>query len=316
MDASTIWIIVLCSLVLLLVLKLSRTSTQSTSTEERRSLLQRTGTPVPTPSLSQATQKLFTSGKYSDITVVCGKRKWKLHKSILCTQSDYFAKACDGSFHEAQKGIIPLKEDDECAVAAMLYYFYHADYSNDRIKPSATSAALLHVMVYMIADKYILEDLRAVAVKKLSGELGTSWKTKDFSYAIAHVYAFTPSSDEGEMHELREVVVAATRKHATELFASGKDYAEFKKMAWSTSEFAADVARATLEPSGHTAVPEQPEQQPISRRYRCPRCSCSFTATIRDREVYSHTCVAPTSYASPNSMLGAQWQSQWLIGYG
>jgi hypothetical protein len=41
---------------------------------------------------------LLESGRYSDLTVTCGKRNWKVHKSVLCVQSDFFAKACDGGF--------------------------------------------------------------------------------------------------------------------------------------------------------------------------------------------------------------------------
>lgn len=41
---------------------------------------------------------LLASGKYSDLTLTCGTRHWKVHKSVLCLQSDFFAKACDGNF--------------------------------------------------------------------------------------------------------------------------------------------------------------------------------------------------------------------------
>ena len=41
---------------------------------------------------------LLESGKYSDLTLKCGSRNWKVHKSVLCIQSDFFAKACDGNF--------------------------------------------------------------------------------------------------------------------------------------------------------------------------------------------------------------------------
>ena len=41
---------------------------------------------------------LLGSGKYSDLTLTCGSRSWKVHKSVLCLQSDFFAKACDGDF--------------------------------------------------------------------------------------------------------------------------------------------------------------------------------------------------------------------------
>lgn len=41
---------------------------------------------------------LLESGKYSDLTLKCVSRNWKAHKSVLCIQSDFFAKACDGGF--------------------------------------------------------------------------------------------------------------------------------------------------------------------------------------------------------------------------
>lgn len=41
---------------------------------------------------------LLGSGKYSDLTLTCGSRSWKVHKGVLCLQSDFFAKACDGDF--------------------------------------------------------------------------------------------------------------------------------------------------------------------------------------------------------------------------
>lgn len=41
---------------------------------------------------------LLESGKYSDLTVTCGDRSWRLHKSIVCLHSDFFASACDRPF--------------------------------------------------------------------------------------------------------------------------------------------------------------------------------------------------------------------------
>jgi len=40
--------------------------------------------------------------KYSDLTVVCGSgddsRIFKLHRAIVCPQSEFFEKACSGGF--------------------------------------------------------------------------------------------------------------------------------------------------------------------------------------------------------------------------
>lgn len=41
---------------------------------------------------------VYKDGKYSDLTVVCGERTYRAHKVLLCTRSQFFAKACDGGF--------------------------------------------------------------------------------------------------------------------------------------------------------------------------------------------------------------------------
>lgn len=50
-------------------------------------------------SLIQTTMKdLFLHGQYSDMTVTCQGFTFKAHRSILCTQSDFFRGAMNGHF--------------------------------------------------------------------------------------------------------------------------------------------------------------------------------------------------------------------------
>jgi len=41
---------------------------------------------------------VFYSGKYADLTITCGERSWNVHEIVVCAQSDFFTKACDGAF--------------------------------------------------------------------------------------------------------------------------------------------------------------------------------------------------------------------------
>ena len=43
--------------------------------------------------------RLNTDTKYSDLTIVCGERRFRVHKVIVCTQSEFFRAACEkGAF--------------------------------------------------------------------------------------------------------------------------------------------------------------------------------------------------------------------------
>jgi hypothetical protein len=42
--------------------------------------------------------QLLQTGKYSDMTLVCAGKEFKLHRNIVCPQSSVIAAAVDGSF--------------------------------------------------------------------------------------------------------------------------------------------------------------------------------------------------------------------------
>ncbi|KAI4718035.1 hypothetical protein E4T48_05770 [Aureobasidium sp. EXF-10727] len=92
-------------------------------------------------------------GTHADLMITCGSDAYKVHKAIVCPQSEFFNLACrkhtdaEGDFKEAQSGIIDLPsrnmdastsppddfkwnadaEDPKC-VKLMIHYFYHLDY--------------------------------------------------------------------------------------------------------------------------------------------------------------------------------------------
>ncbi|KAK5701084.1 hypothetical protein LTR17_022915 [Elasticomyces elasticus] len=188
--------------------------------------------------LPKGAADLFHTSKYSDLTVTCGGLEWNVHKSIICTQSDFFAKACDGSFREAKQARIDLSIDDHQAVAALLYFFYHGDYCAAETHSEDFSPMMLHVKLYIMADKCFSERLRQVSLSKLVSDMSTGYKTHAFADTVAEIYA-TTSSDS----QLRSLAVKVTKEHASSLFGVRKYNARFKEVAWSTPEFAADVAR-------------------------------------------------------------------------
>lgn len=86
---------------------------------------------------------------YSDLTIVCGAKRYQVHRALLATRSSFFKGACRNAFIEAETGVINLSEDDAEAVEHMVHCkrvqrklwnsintdhlyadFYHMDYLN------------------------------------------------------------------------------------------------------------------------------------------------------------------------------------------
>ena len=65
--------------------------------------------------------RLFECGKYSDLTIVCGSKRYPVHRALLATRSTFFEGACRGGFQESATGVIDLTEDDAEAIEHMVH---------------------------------------------------------------------------------------------------------------------------------------------------------------------------------------------------
>ncbi|KAF1953420.1 hypothetical protein CC80DRAFT_420445, partial [Byssothecium circinans] len=72
---------------------------------------------------------LLASGLYSDLQIKCGNDMYKVHRSIVCPQSDFFAGAMRFTIgKESEDRMIDLSEDDPAAIKALVQFLYEADY--------------------------------------------------------------------------------------------------------------------------------------------------------------------------------------------
>jgi hypothetical protein len=62
---------------------------------------------------------LYKDGKYSDLSIVCGESTYRAHKALLCTRSQFFAKACDGGFKVRSKSSYRSIEDLSAELAVV-----------------------------------------------------------------------------------------------------------------------------------------------------------------------------------------------------
>ncbi|KAL7756501.1 hypothetical protein ACKLNR_013494 [Fusarium oxysporum f. sp. zingiberi] len=68
------------------------------------------------------------TGEFSDLIIVCGNDRYRVHRFILGGRSNFFKVACNGNFKESD-GEINLPDDDPAAVRKMIGYLYNIDYN-------------------------------------------------------------------------------------------------------------------------------------------------------------------------------------------
>ena len=145
----------------------------------------------PCKSLGIGIQSLLKSGKYSDLTITTQDRSFKVHKAIVCTQSKVLAAMSDGGFKESSTAILPLDHDDPATFERMVTFLYTGKYDQGNpgitvqdAKPCVGPILLAHTLVYSIADKYDIEDLKALAEAKFETVASATWSCKDFFPSI------------------------------------------------------------------------------------------------------------------------------------
>ncbi|KAK5707670.1 hypothetical protein LTR97_000208 [Elasticomyces elasticus] len=179
--------------------------------------------------LARNMERMFFSGRYSDLVVRCGAMQWRVHKAVLCPQCPFFERACDGTFKEAEEGVITLQDDEPFAVQCMLHFLYFATYSDDyhwidagpdyddeNVSEDVAELSegegvieqlppmLINVHVYVLADKYDIPHLGKIAARKFEERASNNPFSEDFAKAAVMVYTAAVDRD----RELRTIVVS------------------------------------------------------------------------------------------------------------
>ncbi|EFQ36275.1 uncharacterized protein GLRG_11420 [Colletotrichum graminicola M1.001] len=103
--------------------------------------------PDPVEELRGSLKSLYENAEYSDLTIASRHSEYRVHKSIVCPRSDYFASKCrELASKAATEGTLSLPDDDPQAVGMVIRYFYHLDY------PSASQQNALVLNGYAQAN--------------------------------------------------------------------------------------------------------------------------------------------------------------------
>lgn len=179
---------------------------------------------------------------------------------------------------EAAENKIDLSEDPQDAVGAMIQFFYHSKYDTPDAGPSRFE---LHMSVYFLADKYLLQKLSEYSKSRILEQL--RWSLDNYTSGrvvttrIKAIYAQTNDRD----NMLRARAVRMFEPHAEKFFA---DVQRFRALADAAPDF---VSSLIQELAKHGAPPNITPGLPI---YRCPGCKTNFRSDMKkaDSRFFTH----------------------------
>ncbi|KIW14288.1 hypothetical protein PV08_07070 [Exophiala spinifera] len=195
-------------------------------------------------------ESFFNSPKFSDFAIKVGDREFKVHKIVICGQSDYFDRLFEGKWKEVLEDSSDLVGDDPAAVEAMVRFMYENEYDSSGYDDTDMSPMVFDVLVYQVADKYGVGALKKLSKGKFDRATSICWEMDDFPRAVAQVY----SSPECE--ELRDTIARVSSKHIDKLTMKNN----FFRVLQETTGFAADVVRRMVKGAN------------LQGQTQCPNC--------------------------------------------
>lgn len=179
--------------------------------------------------------------------------------------------------------MIDLHDDDSEIVDTMLYYMYHFDYRDD--KDNGPDPLLLHIRLFMLADKYIIEPLQTLATEKFNVRAHADWTTPSFALALTEI--FSPCFLASDAALFQHIVLETVKQHAKPLF-NDPAHTAFRTAALQSPEFLMAYATDLTQQMGpKTTLP--PHEQ--MAWYRCPGYGCQ-----RHRAVFGVDAKVPVRF--------------------
>jgi len=154
--------------------------------------------------------------------------------------------------------------------------------------------ALKHCRVHALADMLEITALKTIAATKLNTKLSSEWVTADFPGIVKEVYSTTNTRD----HEVRNVLIRATRIHLKELLA----VQEFKDVMFEFGEFSGGLVVDGQTSACVSCASYLPK--PYCTSCAPPQTSKCITCTVSVPQVYcnSHQTSKCTSCSSTSQL--------------
>ncbi|KAF2967244.1 hypothetical protein GQX73_g6308 [Xylaria multiplex] len=180
--------------------------------------------------------KLFNNSDYADVKIYVGQYELPAHSVVLASQSPFFQKALKGDFKEGKDKQFRFEEGSMHAHWRAFEYMYTGAYADEPTQVFDTpddDELVKHIRVYVIAEFFMLDDLKRLALQKFKLKLQNLWVSELFVACIREIYASTTESEEG----LRSAVVSVAYNYQTELWQKKP----FRDLIYDGGDFAVDL---------------------------------------------------------------------------
>lgn len=151
--------------------------------------------------------------RFTDYTLVCQGREFKVQRFVLHVQSKGFAAALAGSVKD---GKMEIKDTEADVLQAMLDWMYTFDYD----PPESASKLVFHLKVYELANRYGAARLVGASLEHFEMECeGDEWWIPELAQAVR----FLENDNKKDMMghaRLRGILLATVKSKLTQLVYS------------------------------------------------------------------------------------------------
>jgi len=187
------------------------------------------------------------SGKFSDLTIAHGTRRWKAHKVVVCTQSSVLEAKIEAL--AGPDSLLHLDDYDHESICSMMDYLYSTDYITTDHEPDFSLPH--HIKVFRLAVQLSISGLEELAARKFAFTLLNKVKDLDIYFtSVKDIYASTTPDHPA----LRLIVVEAAITELRNLVNEPR----FLHLTSTLKDFQADIYLFLLNnPPRHVQVEPQ-----------------------------------------------------------
>ncbi|KAK1991944.1 POZ domain-containing protein [Colletotrichum falcatum] len=177
----------------------------------------------------------FNKLDHADVKIRIGEFELPAHGLVLAAHSPYFKKALKGNFQESDTRTFQFSEGSSHAYWRVFEFMYTNNYSEtvDALDAPDDDELTKHVQVYVLADFFLMPELKRLAVEKLKPKLEELWMSEALVGCIKAAYDSTHHSSQ----QIRDVILRVVKLHISSLW----EKKVFRDLVYEGGDFPGDL---------------------------------------------------------------------------